>query len=262
MSNMLLHNMSQPILAADFTQIAITLVLIFFAAMKALFEANKQPAPKRGPVVPPQLPKDPRLPIPNAPQQVGGQQADQLRSQVEEFLRRAGRPPQAAEPNQQAPQPRPKSEIELLVGEMPREPQSRPAIGAKLPSAVRPTAPEKQRGGRRSKRRQSVAEHVAEAVAGHVAQSVASRSDSMAQKTSRLGQRIVAEDEEFDVKLKAKFDHALGTLSERSSEPSAASPPPVIMTPAAQIAAMLANPEGVRQAVILNEILRRPSDRW
>ena len=33
-------------------------------------------------------------------------------------------------------------------------------------------------------------------------------------------------------------------------------------TPAAQIAAMLANPDGVRQAVIINEILRRPSDRW
>lgn len=262
MSTMLLHNMSQPILAADFTQIAITLVLIFFAAMKALFEANKQPAPKWGPVAPPQLPKGPRPPMPNAPQPVGGQQADQLRNQVEEFLRRAGRPPQAAEPKQQVSQPRPTSEIELLVGDVPREPQSRPAIGEKLPSAARSSGPDKQRSGRRSKRRQSVAEHVAEAVAGHVAQSVASRSDSMAQKTSRLGQRILAEDEEFDIKLKAKFDHTLGTLSERTIEVQTTSPSPPVMTPAAQIAAMLANPEGVRQAVILNEILHRPSDRW
>ncbi len=259
---MLLHSLSQPILAADFTQVAITLVLIFFAAMKALFEANKQPAPKRGPVAPPKLPKDPRPPMPNAPQPVGGQQADQLRSQVEEFLRRAGRPPQAPEPQGQSPQPRPTSEIELLVGDEVRPAQARPAIGEKLPSAAKPTRPEKQRNGRRSKRRQSVAEHVAEAVAGHVAQSVASRSDSLAQKAAQLGQRIVAEDQQFEDKVKAKFDHAIGTLGERATETQTADSSPVVITPAAQIAAMLANPEGVRQAVILNEILRRPSDRW
>jgi hypothetical protein len=94
-----------------------------------------------------------------------------------------------------------------------------------------------------------------------VAEQVASRSESLARNASKLGQRIVAEDEQFDVQLKAKFDHSLGRLSE-----SAATSEPVLQpvndTPAGQIAAMLANPEGVRQAVILNEILRRPSDRW
>ncbi len=33
-------------------------------------------------------------------------------------------------------------------------------------------------------------------------------------------------------------------------------------TPAGQIAAMLADPAGVRQAIVLSEILNRPSDRW
>jgi hypothetical protein len=37
---------------------------------------------------------------------------------------------------------------------------------------------------------------------------------------------------------------------------------PVDNSPVGQIAAMLASPGGVRQAMVINEILRRPSDRW
>ena len=33
-------------------------------------------------------------------------------------------------------------------------------------------------------------------------------------------------------------------------------------SPAAQIAAMLTTPEGARQAIVLNEILRRPEEQW
>jgi hypothetical protein len=75
----------------------------------------------------------------------------------------------------------------------------------------------------------------------------------------------VQEGAQFDVKLKAKFDHELGTLSSRGREPAAPAAQPVATGPtsaAAQLAAMLANPEGLRQAVMMNEILRRPSERW
>ncbi len=96
-------------------------------------------------------------------------------------------------------------------------------------------------------------------VAAHVAEHVSAGTRALAEQASNLGQRIVAEDEQFDVQLKAKFDHAVGTLA--SSTP-ASIPPPVGATPASQIAAMLASPEGIRQAVVLNEILRRPADRW
>jgi hypothetical protein len=98
-------------------------------------------------------------------------------------------------------------------------------------------------------------------VAEHVEQQVAARSQSIAQKASTLGKRIVNEDQQFDSQLKAKFDHTVGSLSTAapgSPEQAASS----MTTPAAQIAAMLANPDGVRQAMVLNEILRRPSDRW
>jgi hypothetical protein len=255
---MLLHNMIHPLLAADFTQVAIALVVIFFTAMKVLFEANKPAAPKRGPVVPPQPPQDPRVPVPNA-QRAGGQQADQLRSQVEEFLRRAGKmPPQPNQP--QAPQQRPLTEIELLVGDQMRlsKPESSAEpVRAREKRQSPPVPPTDKRPPRRSvtpKRRVTLAERAADREAV--------RLSNLPEQPPHLGKRIIEEDEQFDIQLKAKFDHTVGTLSESSKKPQTADAAPAPTTPAAQIAALLANPEGVRQAIVLNEILRRPSDRW
>jgi hypothetical protein len=179
----------------------------------------------------------------------GGQQADPLRSQVEEFLRRAGRTqagPAASPPVSQRQQPA--SNIESAGGERTRSQERRPAASSSPAAQLPPQRPTRGR-----KQRQSVAEHVAERVA--------SRSKNVAEQTSRLGQRIVAEDRQFDDQLTAKFDHTVGTLAD-SVNPVAQEAPPPADSPARQIAAMLANPDGVRQAVILNEIMRRPSDRW
>jgi hypothetical protein len=99
-------------------------------------------------------------------------------------------------------------------------------------------------------------------VAEHVAEQVTSRAENLASKASKLGQRIAAEDRQFDTKLKAKFDHTVGTLGDSDSSTTAEPTPPPSDSPAAQLAAMLANPGGIRQAVLINEILHRPSDRW
>jgi hypothetical protein len=99
-------------------------------------------------------------------------------------------------------------------------------------------------------------------VAEHVAEHITAGTQSLSQQTSQLGQRIIVDDQQFDIELKSKFDRAVGTLSAtRVSEP-AADAPPAGDSPAAQIAAMLARPDGMRQAMVLNEILRRPADRW
>jgi hypothetical protein len=99
-------------------------------------------------------------------------------------------------------------------------------------------------------------------VAEHVAEQVSARAESLAAQASQLGQRIVAEDQQFDTQIKAKFDHAVGTLGGSDIAAAGAPDPPLVDTPAAQLAAMLASPGGVRQAVLVNEILRRPSERW
>ncbi len=101
-------------------------------------------------------------------------------------------------------------------------------------------------------------------MAEHVAESVAAHAKSISEQTSRLGQRIIEDDHQFDVQLKAKFDHTVGTLtgSAVTAAEQQAAAVRATETPAAQIATLLANPEGVRQAIIINEIIRRPSDRW
>ena len=99
-------------------------------------------------------------------------------------------------------------------------------------------------------------------MAEHVAEQVTAHTRSLADKASQLGQRIVAEDQQFDVQLKAKFDHAVGTLAETAMPSTAEQTAPPSETPASQLASLLANPSGIRQAVLVNEILRRPSERW
>jgi hypothetical protein len=99
-------------------------------------------------------------------------------------------------------------------------------------------------------------------VAEHVAEQVTARAATLGAQASQLGQRIAAEDEQFDSQIKAKFDHALGTLGGTETVTTPAPGPAPADTPAAQLAAMLANPGGIRQAVLVNEILRRPSERW
>ncbi len=203
--------------------------------------------------------------------QPAGQQADPLRNQVEEFLRRAGRGPQG---NQPGPQQRPARpavprEVEVLLDEEAAiEPERRPLSEPLRPMeptfAPSPPRPQQAAAGRKPRpprrppqpRRETVAEHVAESVAAHA--------KSISYQTSRLGQRIIEDDHQFDVQLKAKFDHTVGTLTGSAvlaAEQQAAAVR-ATETPAAQIATLLANPEGVRQAIIINEIIRRPSDRW
>jgi hypothetical protein len=233
-----------PLLLSDFEWFGGVAGVVALVAwvIRQIVEANKQAAPaKPGPVP--------------------------LRNQVEEFLRRAGRVPQAEKAGADPRRARPvgTSEIELLVDdEAPRSergplaeplrkqqtsaaPLSQPAKGSRTPRPARKN---------NLQRRETVAEHVAENVASH--------SRAVADQASRLGQRIIEDDHQFDVQLKAKFDHTVGTLtgSAVTAAEQAAAAAADAATPAAQIAATLANPEGVRQAIVLNEILHRPVGRW
>lgn len=254
-------------LFADITQIVFGIVALIFLVIRQLLEANKQAGPQRvRPPVPPPAPQP--QPLGKGVVPAAGQQADPLRAQVEEFLRRAGRPPQPEpqRPVQLPPKPAPARESDSTgvtdkrtFGQPLRQAEWRdtPATSAptQLPRLV--DKPKPSRSPAKPRRRQSVAEHVAEQVSAHARE--------LAAKASQLGQRIASEDQQFDVQLRAKFDHTLGTLAggpvPAAAEPASSGPLPSD-TPAAQIAALLANPTGIRQAVLINEILRRPSERW
>ena len=100
-------------------------------------------------------------------------------------------------------------------------------------------------------------------MADHVAERVGTASETFQKEVADLGSRVKQADAQFDVQLHQKFDHELSRFGDKSA--AATSPPtaPVeTKSPAAQIAALLASADGVRQAVVLNEILNRPTDRW
>jgi hypothetical protein len=246
----------QPLLAVGLSDLIIGLIALIVVIIRQLIEANKSAGANR--------PKPPAMPQPQPPQAnrgptpASGQQADPLRAQVEEFLRRANKPAQQNQPRMQGSG----SDIEVLVKpNQPSEPRTigQPLRQAEWRQAALPQPPSKQEKSRQSRgskgrRRQSVAEHVAE--------QVSARAASLGAQASQLGQRIAVEDQQFDSQIKAKFDHTISTLGGADTDTASTSATPVADTPAAQLAAMLANPGGIRQAVLINEILRRPSERW
>ena len=261
-----------PLLLADVDipkviSILMGLAMLVIWVVKQIGEANKPgPAPRARPA---SAPPKPVAQAGGPAQAAAGQQADPLRNQVEEFLRRAGRGAQGNAPRPQPPRARPPepAEIEILLDDRDAAPPERRPLAEPLrpiessdPRAMpQPTAaePRRVRALRPAQpRHETVAEHVAETIGAH--------SRSVGDHASRLGQQIIEDDHQFDVQLKAKFDHTVGTLTgsavtaaERVAEDARAAD-----TPAAHIAAMLASPEGVRQAIVINEILRRPIDRW
>jgi hypothetical protein len=255
----------QPLLA-DVGQVIVGVLVAFFVLVRWVYsqmqDAKKQAARQRA--GPPagqraQQPRPPRGQAPaagaNAP---AGQQADPLRDQVEAFLRRAAKQQQPNQPRplQRPPQSPSADKIEILVKDEPPGEQRR-TLAEPFRAMNEPAAGPLQQPARRP-----VATPLT-TVPQHVAQYVSASTRALGEHTAQLGQRIVTEDEQFDLKLKAKFDHAVGTLAasglQSAAEPAASAERP---TPAGQIAAMLASPEGVRQAIVLNEILRRPVDRW
>ena len=267
-----MHYPFQVLLLADIFDIitsVIALMVPVLWVMKQIFDATKQEAPPRG-----GPPEEAPPPQPQVEAQAAGQQADPLRNQVEEFLRRAGRgPQQPAEPGRPAPpqrrvRPAGPREIEVLVDENAPQPPERRPLAEPLRSAGQPAAPARPQPvamPRQSRpQRRAAAAPQRETVAEHVADSLAAQSQNMIDRTSRLGQQIIEDDHQFDVQLKAKFDHTVGSLTgsavtaaERADAAARAT-----KTPAAEIVAMLSNPDGARQAIVINEILRRPSELW
>jgi hypothetical protein len=265
-------HIAPPLIVADIVELLgslLGLVVLVMWVIRQIVEANKQAGPPKGrPQVAPQpLQPQAQPPAPRGAQQAG-QQADPLRNQVEEFLRRAGRVPPGDQPApaQRRVRAAGGNEIEVLIDDpaaMPeRRPLSEPFRPMEQPATPAPRQPaaevRKARPTRQpaAPRRETVAEHVADSVTAH--------SRALGEQSSRLGQRIIEDDRQFDVQLKAKFDHTVGTLtgSGVAAAEHAAAVAAEEARAAVQIAHLLASPDGMRQAIVLNEILRRPSERW
>ncbi|HUY92200.1 MAG TPA: hypothetical protein VMV10_25900 [Pirellulales bacterium] len=83
-----------------------------------------------------------------------------------------------------------------------------------------------------------------------------------AERARQLGS-VDQEERAFEAQVHQAFDHQVGHLAMRAEEPAPGAAPPAAPAISSQtLAALLADPQNLRGAIVLNEILQRPTDRW
>lgn len=237
------------LVAADWWEIAAGAIFFVLYGLGQLLtareEAQKKKARKGRPK--PQPPK-PQAGAPARP----ANQADPLRAEVEEFLRRAeGKPAQRQRPAQPKPattrrQPvAPQKPVETRsisrpLSETTRQPSQPARPTTRSPKTPQPLQPV-------DLRRESVVEHVARHVSTR----------NIEEHTSHLGEEVAQADEQLESHLQEAFSHTLGSLQHREQE--------VVVkgdSIAEELHDLLSQPAGMRQMIVASEILNRPKDRW
>lgn len=213
-----------PILAADLIQ-TIFGVVVFILWAIGQYVGSREEAKRKKEVGRPReqepidLAEVAERPVPQRPRN----QEDALRSEVEDFLRRAQGKPE---------EPKPTPVVRQTTPERRRPPRrEKPQPTSSIPPSIR---------------NEGVGEHVAR----HLS------TDDIAAHTQTLGAKVATADDRLESHLHEKFDHSLGKLGhvEQVKTVDAEQRNDI----AAEVAKMLRSPEGVRQIIIANEILRRP----
>ncbi len=107
----------------------------------------------------------------------------------------------------------------------------------------------------------------------HLETSVRADEQRFAQRTSQLGEEVGLADEAMEGHIHAALDHRLGGLTDTSvgadvpdadvhDEAPGPSEDEAPSSLAAELAATFRDPQSIRQAIILSEILSRPEHRW
>jgi hypothetical protein len=179
-------------------------------------------------------------------QPVGG---DPLADEIEQFLRRA-----AGRGGQQRAGA---EEVEVLV------PEKKPRrLAEPLRSESRPPRQPLSEVQPHLKPGQTIvdpAADVGDSVAVHVREHI--ESGGFSERVSHLGEDVSLADDRVESRLHQKFDHKVGRLVHREAGPGDAAKDQGSLF-AQSIVTMLQNPESVRQVIVLNEVLKRPEERW
>ncbi len=234
---------AQTLLAVGDGWITVVIMIVFFLITivgKVLGKAdpNKQPGgPPQGPRPEGNRPPQPRRPGQAAqPREPAG-----VQDEIADFLRRATQQGRAQQP---AEAPEPPAPARIGAQEVPVEAMAveDAPLGARLKEHV---------GGYFDEGR-------------------------LARQSSQLGEQVGLSDERLDECLHEVFDHNVSRLTQKPGESSkSTSTTKDRLVPARQItaanvgpvaavgfAALLSSNENLRQAIIINEILQRPLDRW
>lgn len=86
-----------------------------------------------------------------------------------------------------------------------------------------------------------------------------SRFDERAERLSHLQQTVEAD---IGSHVQHAFDHRVGSLASAPSTAATAGASTDAMNPALQLIALLGDPNGIRNAVLMHEILEPPTHRW
>ena len=236
----------QPILAAvDWIQIVIFLFIVISSlvgqVVKAFQDRKKGQAPRR-PLKPP-VPPAPDVAVGGRPQPVrpAPPKKRPLEEEIEAFLRGVT--------SEKAPS-KPPTQVAK---------SNRPPVRAEV--KPRPPAPRRRPSPATSDSDFPSGENVEQHVRKHLIQG------GLQQRDSHLGELIGQSDERIESHLKDVFDHGVGQLDRQptggriaeGTDAAAWDERTGAVSPlATQLHQMLANPEGLRSAIVLAEILRRP----
>jgi hypothetical protein len=202
--------------------------------------------------------------------------ADPLRAQVDEFLRRAGQPPKppqaAVTAKPPTRQPAARDEIVVLIDDPKAAAPLRESLADKMRTKddaaaaqrAKPARPPQPPRERKPAPPQRVARQRPASLSEQVAERIGAVSQEFNKEVADLGERVKQADEQFDRQIQQKFDHALGSFDGRNAPrtDNLQQASTQAANPAAQLAALLATPDGALKAIVLNEILTRPVDRW
>jgi hypothetical protein len=237
--------------AFDFVRIAVFAVIFLVIMIGKLISAMRTPQRPAGPM-------RPMVPPPQQPRQAQQPQAQTARpksvkEEIDDFLRRAAQKKQG----QAGPAPTADHSRRISQQEDPARRISQPSI----PLAQRTEPLEAEVVRERP---------VGGAVSAHVKKYLDER--EFDQRVSKLGGQVAAADTKIEQHLQEVFGHGIGKLSAKPGETAAAPTPqftgffqdnvPAVAAAGTGLAALLNNVDNLRQAIVLNEILKRPSDRW
>jgi hypothetical protein len=220
---------------------AIVFIIYIIGQIMSAREEGKKKKARPRPV--PRQPQGPQAGAPAGPPN----QADPLRAEVEEFLRRVQGKPAQEEPivlqadsprEQRSARQKQKERRTRSEAEQRRSPLAEPAPRRRL--KPQPLEPINLRE---------------ESVAGHVARHLSTQ--DIAEQTSHLGEEVSQADENMEAHLQETFSGQLGSLQHRELAVVDLGP-----TIAEEIRELISSPAGMRQMIVANEILRRPIDRW
>jgi hypothetical protein len=198
------------------------------------------------------------------------------RDEVEEFLRRAAARRAAAQgqgQRPQPPQPPPQPQPPAWAPPAPQQPfQQRPPQPAPYPPQPPPRRPGSLADVVMLEPVELVDAEIVEAQPagrGAVGRSVQQHfrgSQSISQHAQQLGAEVDLADDKLQAHLHQVFDHKVGDLKRSTMEAAAESPSQAArdapLPGAVTIAAMLVDPQSLRNAILMAEILRRPEENW